>query len=109
MTIAAGDWSALPEELKQVRQWCIAGPDRAPYAVVANQVVHASVSRPDTWKTFAEAQADAVKIGGGAGVGFMLTYEDPWTCVDLDVVNEVTQKAKGKPVDPSQWSSQEDI
>lgn len=99
----------LPAELRNLRQWCICGPDRAPYAVHNGNVVHASLHRPDQWKSFEEALADAVAVGNGSGVGFMLTVEDPFTCIDLDVKNEHTQARKGEPIDPAKWTTQEEI
>jgi hypothetical protein len=99
----------LPAELRAVRQWCIAGADRAPYVVIGGQVLNASLHKPEQWKSFEEAVADATLIGNGAGVGFMLTTEDPWACIDLDVVNEITQRRKGRPVDPSKWTTPAEI
>jgi hypothetical protein len=99
----------LPAELRNLRQWCIAGPDRAPYAVHNGTVAHASLHRVDQWKTFEEALADASAVGNGSGVGFMLTTEDPFTCIDLDVKNEKTQINKGEPIDPAKWTTQEEI
>ena len=99
----------LPAELRAARQWCVAGADRAPYVVSNGNVVNASIHKREQWVTFDEAVAHALAIGNGAGVGFMLTTEDPWACIDLDVVNEATQTRKGKPVDPSKWTSQAEL
>lgn len=109
MTTLAEAFALLPEGLKAACQWCVAGPDRAPYAVIGGQVLHASVHKRDQWKTLDAAIADAEAIGGGAGVGFMLTYEDPWTCIDLDVKNQVTQERKGEPVDIAKWTTPAEI
>lgn len=98
----------LPEELRNARQWCIAGPDRAPYVVSGGTVKHGSIHKPEEWKSLEEVIADALKLDG-AGVGFMLSYADPWTVIDLDVKNEHTQRAKGEAIDPSKWTSQEVI
>ena len=99
----------LPQELRSARQWCVAGPDRAPYVVSGGQVIHASLHKREQWKSFDEAVADAVALGDGAGIGFMLTYEDPWTCIDLDVVNEHTQKRKKQPIDSTKWSTEQEL
>lgn len=95
----------LPEELRAARQWCVAGPDRAPYVVDGGTVRHASLHKPDEWKSFDEAFNDAARLEG-AGLGFMISYADPWTCIDLDVKNEQTQRRKGEPVDPAKWTTQ---
>lgn len=109
MTPEAGEQlRRLPQELRDARQWCVAGPDRSPYVVSGGSVQHASIHKPEQWKSFEEAVADAMLLEG-AGVGFMLTYGDPWACVDLDVVNEHTQRRKNQPVDPSKWTSAETI
>lgn len=100
---------SLPQELREARQWCVAGPDRAPYVVTSsNTVISASIHKRDQWKTFEEALADALLLDG-ASVGFMITYEDPWTCVDLDVKNEATQRRKGEPIDEAKWTCQAEL
>lgn len=104
----SGRYSRLPQELKDSPQWCIAGPDKAPYVVTANNVVHASIQRREHWKTFDAALADAA-LAQAPNVGFVLTFEDPWVCIDLDVCNAETQRLKGEPNDPSKWSTVEQI
>lgn len=98
----------FPQELRDLRQWCVAGPDRAPYVVNGGVVKNASLHNPNDWKTFEEAVADALRLEG-AGVGYMISYADPFTCIDLDVKNEYTQRAKGQPIDPSVWTTQEEL
>lgn len=109
MTQASEKWSQLPDELRSAKQWCIAGPDRSPYmATKAGSIVSASSTKPSTWSDFETVAANAAALDG-AGIGFMIRYEDPWTCIDLDVVNEHTQRKKGKPVDPAEWTTQEQM
>ncbi len=107
-TLAAAHWMRLPEELRKVRQWCIAGPDKAPYMATETGIVHASATKPSTWRSFDEVASVACNLDG-AGIGFVLTYEDQWTCIDLDVINEATQKRKGQPVDASKWTTAEQV
>lgn len=95
----------LPQELRDARQWCVAGPDRAPYVVDGGTVRNASLHKPDEWKSFEEAFNDALRLEG-AGLGFMIKYGDPWACIDLDVKNEHTQRRKGEPIDPKKWTTQ---
>lgn len=103
-------WGRIPEEMRNAPQWCIAGPDKAPYMSVDNnsRLVPASNKKPNNWKTFDEVAAVA-RMLQGAGVGMCLTYEDPWTCIDLDVCNEQTQRLKGEPIKPELWTSEETI
>lgn len=101
-------YSNLPAELKSSDQWCIAGPEKAPYHVGPQGVLHASLHRPDQWCSFTKVIADA-NVTGAPGIGFMLTYEDPWTCIDLDVCNAETQRLKGEPYDPEKWTTQEQL
>lgn len=98
----------LPEELRQAKQWTIAGPDRAPYVVSGGQVINASIHKREQWLDFESALQQACMLEG-AGIGFMLTQEDPWACVDLDVVNEETQRKKGQPHDPLKWTSESEF
>lgn len=98
----------LPEELRAVRQWTIAGPDRAPYVVSGGQVINASLHKREQWMDFESALQHACMLEG-AGIGFMITQEDPWACIDLDVVNAETQRKKGKPHDPLQWTSEAEL
>lgn len=108
-TLAAAHWMRLPEELRNARQWCIAGPDKAPYmATSSGAIVSASNKKPSNWRTFNEVASVACNLDG-AGIGFVLTYEDPWTCIDLDVCNEHTQKLKGQPIDSTKWTTQKQI
>ena len=42
-------------------------------------------------------------------VGFVFTAADPFACIDLDVVDEVSQREKGKQVNPDEWTAPEDV
>lgn len=105
---ASDRYCRLPQELLQTPQWCIAGPDKAPYVASAQGVVHASLHRREQWRDFPTTVRD-MQATGAPYCGFMLTYEDPWTCIDLDVCNAETQRLKGQPNDPSKWTSAETI
>jgi hypothetical protein len=79
----------IPAELKFLPQWVVwklenhggPKPTKVPYA--AKWGTHASVTKPSTWGTFDDAVA-AVQSGKYSGLGFVLTYDDPYTFVDLD-------------------------
>lgn len=70
----------LPEELRALPQWAVAGSDKRPRMPDGRP---ASVTDPATWTSFDEAFEVANRVGGH--VGFMLTTADPFTCIDLDV------------------------
>lgn len=70
----------LPAELRDLRQWCIAGPDKRPLTPGGRA---ASSTDPSTWTDFATACAAAERRGSLPG--FMLTANDPFCCVDMDV------------------------
>ena len=79
-------WDNIPEELRYTPKWVIAGPDKAPYSPNGHR---ASVTQPATWRDFYSASTAA--LSWGAGVGFVLSEEDPFTCIDLDVKDTTTQ------------------
>lgn len=94
-------WGRLPAELRARAQWCIAGADKAPYTADAEgRLWHASVTRPEQWLTF--DRATAVATAHGLLVGYVLSAEDPFTCIDLDVKDEVSH-----PDEPHKWTSAE--
>ena len=82
-------WDNIPEELRYTPKWCIAGPDKAPYSTSGHR---ASVTNPATWADFYSAATTAATWGADAGVGFVLSEEDPFTCIDLDVKPHTTQE-----------------
>lgn len=97
-------WSQLPDELKQRPQWCIAGPDKAPYLLGANGLYNASpVKGP--WLTFEQACELAKTYN--THIGYIITKDDPYTCIDLDVKDIDSRDAKGLPYPPEKWTSQE--
>lgn len=85
------DYSSIPAELKALRQWVAWNPDdartREADGIEGRKVPlnprtlrNASSTDPETWGTFDEA------VATGYGVGFVLTADDPYLCVDLDHV-----------------------
>lgn len=56
-------------------------PTKVPYCATSGRL--ASVTNPDTWSSFAEAQS-AMATGSYSGIGFVLTENDPFTFIDLD-------------------------
>ena len=45
----------LPEEMRWANQWCVAGPEKAPYSVNSNGLFHAKVTDPEHWLDFETA------------------------------------------------------
>lgn len=81
-------WDQLPEPLRKLPQWCLAGADKAPKLVAANGLYGASPIK-GPWLTYGEAIVAATKYN--TGIGFIITKDDPFTCIDLDV-KDVTSK-----------------
>jgi primase-polymerase (primpol)-like protein len=80
----AANWGRLPAELRQLNQWVLAGPDKTPLSVTAQgQLYAASSTEPAQWLPYEAAAHYAVKHG--MGIGFVLSANDPYTCVDFDV------------------------
>lgn len=67
----------IPEELRRLRQWVAAGPDKVP--LNPRTLARASVTDAATWGSFDEARA-----ANTAFVGFVLTASDPYAIIDLD-------------------------
>jgi hypothetical protein len=76
------DFGAMPPELRERHCWVVWKGRKVPFCAVAQNST-ASVSDPNTWTSFEQAQA-AYKEGGYSGVGFVLTAGDPIVGVDLD-------------------------
>jgi hypothetical protein len=71
----------LPVELRQRSQWVLAAPgDKRPRTVSGHA---ASSTSPGTWTDFDTACAAAAEQGWQ--VGYVLTDNDPFACIDLDV------------------------
>lgn len=104
-------WAFIPEELRSRPQWCHTYPgDPDPSRRKAPRRhgnYLASDTRPGDWTTFENACANALQYGGN--VGFVISEHDDLTCIDMDVVNEKSQTEKGEPIDPSLWTTQQQL
>ena len=81
----------VPEELKEYPQWVnwyVDSEQKIPLNPLT--LGHAGVTWPNTWVPFAQAFQTAQC--NDLGLGFVLTEDDPYTCVDLDKCVE----ARGK-------------
>lgn len=90
----------FPSELRALKQWLIAGADKAPMKLVGGGLVNASIDRPSDFMMFERAVAAAEERG--LFVGFVLTAGDPYCVIDFDVKNQHTH-----PNEPGEWTSQE--
>lgn len=85
---------AIPEELKALPQWVLWNPNdertREKDGVEGCKIPlnpatlrNASSTDPTTWGTFEQVET---MVAQGYGIGFVLTKEDPYVCIDLDHV-----------------------
>ena len=104
----AHTWDLIPQEMRELDQWCISGEDKAPMLAVRGSDSFYNAS-PTTgpWLSF----ADACEIGTlhGKGIGFIITPDDPFCCIDLDVKDASSLKFDGTKYDPVQWTSFEQL
>lgn len=97
----AHNWANIPLELRQKPQWCYTCPSSNPQQNKAPRKVgnsFASVVNPSEWMTFELACENALKYKGA--IGYVLTEDDNFTCIDLDV-----KDASNQP-DPTKWTTQ---
>ena len=88
-------YDSIPAELKALDQWVVWNPrdqrrrangdgvDGNKIPLSPSTLANASSTDPATWGTWEQAQARAME---GYGVGFVLTDDDPYLCIDLDHV-----------------------
>lgn len=101
-SLVGAEWWRLPVEMQQRDQWCLAGPDKAPYLAGPNGPYHASpVTGP--WMDFETACNYALAYGWG--IGYIITGEDPYTCIDMDV-KDIESRDKGQPYPKEKWTTQ---
>ena len=95
----------VPEEMQKCDQWCVAVPgDKAPKLAGINGLRNASVVN-DVWLSFDDAVTLARKHKGS--VGFVITEQDPYICIDLDIKDSESFDALGEPYPISQWTTQD--
>lgn len=104
-------WKNIPDELKQLRQWCVSRyghpvpkQRKAPRIPRGNAPL-ASITKPEEWGTFDEAAQYAWDHGTDEWcIGFVLTEKDPYCVIDLDVRNSTTH-----PDLPALWTTKEEL
>jgi primase-polymerase (primpol)-like protein len=70
----------VPSAMTRRRQWVRHTARKIPLAVNGSSVTAGSSTDASTWATYATAQRSTA----GAGLGFVLTADDPLVCIDLD-------------------------
>lgn len=104
---AHNQWHNIPQELRNLNQWCVAGLNKIPLHLTANnKLVNASVNKPETWMSF--DLACHIAMEHNLYIGFVLS-DDEHSCIDLDVINEQSQQAKGQPINPDLWTTQGEL
>ncbi len=101
-------WANLPSELRDRAQWCLAAPPgmfsskgKEPLTVAPDGNVYlAKSTEPSMWLTFNAATAFAGARGWH--VGYMLSSDDPFTCIDFDI-----KDAANAPEHPERWTTRE--
>lgn len=87
------NFSSLPSDLGEYNQWIcwkLENDNRGRLTKVpynARTSRHASSTNPRTWATRERVKA-SYRSGGYDGVGFVLTANDPFVCIDLDNVRD---------------------
>jgi primase-polymerase (primpol)-like protein len=105
--VRAALWANIPRELRERRQWCITpgtDTDKAPRTVTGTK---ASSTDPSTWTNFDTAACAAYQASWH--IGYVFAADDPYACIDFDVCDEDTQRAKGQAEDPSKWTTNEEM
>lgn len=101
------NYDDIPEELRWFKSWAVAGLDekgtyKAPYTSNGTSIFHTSPTDPSGWIDF-ETALDATVAHPPCGLGFILSDQDGYTCIDLDVKNVHNEP------DPTKWTDQETI
>jgi hypothetical protein len=90
MNMASIEFNNIPLELRQRAQWVNWVSEvrdgkltKVPKVADADgESVSASVNEPWTWREFDQVKQTAIQHG--CGIGFVLTADDPYVCIDLD-------------------------
>jgi hypothetical protein len=80
------DGYSFPQEIKAVPQWVVSYADKIPMYSPGYQkpLEKASPTDPKTWMSFATAE-HLCELNEGLLPGFVLTPDDPFTVIDMDV------------------------
>lgn len=95
-------WGRIPEEMRKRPQWLLASPDahgdlKVPTTLDAAGMPRAGSSTDRaSWLTFETATAAAWHYG--LSIGYVVSSDDPFVCIDLDVKNATNER------DPAKWT-----
>ena len=78
-------WNRIPKELQIIPQWVAAGSNKIPLNPMNG--LTASPVDPATWGTFESACRANMQ-----SIGFVLTNNDPYCIIDLDVTDKTTEE-----------------
>lgn len=83
-------WKRFPVELRERSQWVIVAPhEKRPRTITGGA---ASSMEPGTWSSFARASTAAADRGWQ--IGYVLSEDDPFACIDLDVKETTTTEQR---------------
>ena len=97
----------IPEELTWTNQWCVAaiaskGQYKVPGHISRGVLFGADPTDRRSWHDF-ETVREFAEAHPPHGLGFVLSKDDPYVCIDLDIKNSFNEK------DQSKWTSQVNI
>ncbi|MGY6551811.1 MAG: AAA family ATPase [Erythrobacter sp.] len=84
-------WQRIPVEMRERPQWCLVGENKRP---LMKDGRNASPTDPATWTDF----PSAVQVANerGRGIGYVLTADDPFSCIDIDVKDDTSPDDIGR-------------
>lgn len=92
----------IPKEMRERAQWCVAGEDKSPYIGNERKLYRAKVNE-GPWLSFDKACELAIKHS--ANIGYILSKDDPYTCVDLDIKDANSKDKHGNPLPQTMWTT----
>ncbi len=99
----------FPAEVKQFNHWALAADDKRPlvFDATSGTLINAITTDPRNWMSY----DDALKAGQyyKKNIGFILSVDDPYACIDLDVKNASNETNKAKWTTPEQFRRYESI
>ena len=91
----------LPLEMRQRAQWVVAGADKRPQ-YWSGGLRAASVTDDRNWMSYNDAVSLAMHLG--LSIGFVLSENDPFICIDFDVKDSQTLDKNGLNYPQELWT-----
>ncbi len=95
-------------ELRALKSWAVAGPEKAPYSLIDQKLIRIGIDNKDAFLSYEDACRLKEKHNM-LGVGFILTNDDPYCCIDLDVKDSTTTDKSGAPHPKHDWVTVGDV